>query len=105
MTHDEVIAMMAQTGLPFAYGHFAQGESPRPPFLVFLFPEGRHFAADGKVYYKGKKLNMELYTDRKDPSLEDDIEAVLDSHGLFYAKSEVYIASERLYEVLYQTEV
>ena len=46
-------------------------------------------------------MNIELYTDRKDPELEDSVEAVLDGHGVFYDKSEVWIESEKLYEVMY----
>ena len=33
------------------------------------------------------------------------MEAVLDQRGIFYDKSEVWIADERLYEVLYTMEV
>ncbi len=105
MTHNEVIEMMGQLGMPFAYGHFAEGESPSPPFAVFLFPETRNFSADGKVYHKGRMLHIELYTDKKDPRLEDMAESVFDAHELFYSKSETWISSERMYEVLYVMEV
>ena len=44
---------------------------------------------------------MELYTDRKDPEVEAKVEAVLDAAEIFYNKSEVWIPSERLYEVLF----
>lgn len=105
MTHQEVMTMLAEMNLPYAYDHFVEGESPDPPFLVFLYPGSNHFAADGKVYFKVNRLNIELYTDKKDVELEETIEAVLDRHGIFYGKSEVWIESENLYEVLYQMEV
>ena len=47
---------------------------------------------------------MELYTDIKDVSAEQAVEAVLDRHGIFYEKSETWIDSEKLYEVLYRFE-
>lgn len=97
--------MLAEMNLPYAYDHFVEGESPDPPFLVFLYPGSNHFAADGKVYFKVNRLNIELYTDKKDVELEETVEAVLDRHGIFYSKSEVWIESENLYEVLYQMEV
>ena len=50
-------------------------------------------------------LNIELYTDEKDPELEDGVEAVLNAHEIFWNKSEVWIESEKLYEVLYQMTV
>ena len=37
--------------------------------------------------------------------MEEKIETVLTKYGLFYDKSEVWISSEKLYEVLYQMEV
>ena len=37
--------------------------------------------------------------------LEGRLETVLDSHGIVYDKTEVWIAEERLYEVLYSMEV
>ena len=105
MTHQEVLEMMDEMKLPYAYHHFVEGESPDPPFLVFLYPNSDNFAADGMVYFKVNRLNIELYTDLKDVELEEIVEAVLDKHGIFYEKSEVWIESENLYEVLYQMEV
>ena len=57
------------------------------------------------VYAEFSNLSIELYSDEKDPELEDRVEAVLDAHELFWNKSEVWIESERLYEVLYQMTV
>ena len=105
MTYQEVLKMMDEMKLPYAYHHFVEGESPEPPFLVFLYPNSDNFAADGMVYFKVNRLNIELYTDLKDVELEETVEAVLDKHGIFYEKSEVWIESENLYEVLYQMEV
>ena len=105
MTYEEVMTIAQETGLPFAYDHFAEGESPNPPFLIFLFPASDNFAADGKVYFKINELHFELYTDRKQPDVEAQVEAVFDQHCLFYDKSEVWIPEEKLYEVLYEMEV
>lgn len=104
---DELLVMLNEMGIPFAYDHFAEGESPEPPFICYLLPQSDHFSADGKVYYKISGVHIELYTDIKDLSVEQKVEAVLDTHGIFYEKSEVWIESERLYEVLYtfETEV
>lgn len=105
MTSEEVVKMITEMGLPFAYDHFAERESPDPPFLVYLYPGTDNFAADGIAYFKINNLHIELYTDYKDIDLEEKIEAVLTKYGLFYSKSEVWISSEKLYEVLYQLEV
>ena len=102
---DEVLEILSVIGLPFAYHHFAEGESPDPPFICYLTPGSDNFAADGKVYYKINEFHIELYTDRKDPALEGSVEAVLDERGIFYDKTEVWIESEKLYEVLYSFEM
>lgn len=101
MTHDEVVTMLEETGYPLAYDHFEEGESPSPPFLVFLYPESDNFAADGVVYQKVNEIHIELYTDQKDPTVEQKVEAAMDRRDIFYNKTEVWIEEERLYEVLY----
>ena len=105
MTYEEINEMMLEIGLPFAYHHFAEGESPNPPFLLFLSPGEHAFGADNLMYYSFKKLDIELYTDEKSPETEERVEEILKQHNIFYNKSEVWIESERLYEVLYETEV
>ena len=49
--------------------------------------------------------DIELYTDVKNPELEKQVESVLRKRKIYYKKSEVWIESEKLYEVLYETEV
>ncbi len=105
MSYEEINDMMLEMGLPFAYHHFAAGESPKPPFLIFLSPGENTFSADNYMYFSFKKLDIELYTDEKSPETEAEIEAVLRRHHIFYNKTETWIASEEMYEVLYEMEV
>lgn len=100
-----IAELIKRMGLPFAYDHFAEGEYPAPPFICYLTPGSDNFAADGRAYYKINIVNIELYTDTKDPSVEQKVESVLDANGIFYEKTEVWIESEKLYEVLYQFEL
>ena len=101
----ELNSLLSEIGIPFAYDHFAEGESPEPPFITFLLPRSTNFSADGKVYIKITAVNIELYTDEKDPQMETLVEAALDDREIFYNKSEVYIDTEKLYEVLYSFEM
>ena len=105
MTKADVPVMLKEMKLPFAYDHFAEGEIVEPPFLVYLYPRAANFSADGIAYFKKDRMYIELYTDKKNIQLEEKVEAVLDKYGLFYSKSETWISSEKLYEVLYETEV
>ena len=102
---EELVQMISKMGIPFTYDHFAEGESPDPPFLCYLIPGSDHFAADGQVYHKVGQVHIELYTDSKDPAVEEKVTAVLDSHGIFYDQTEAWIDSEKLYEVLFSFEI
>ena len=102
---DDLVKLLEETGIPFAYDHFAEGESPDPPFICYLLPQSDNFSADGKVYLKVSSVNIELYTDSKDLSVEQKLEAVMDAYSIFYDKTEVWIESEKLYEVLYSFEM
>ena len=48
---------------------------------------------------------IELYTDFKDLSVESKVESVLDEYGIFYDRTETWIESEKMYEVLYSFEM
>ena len=102
---DDLVRLLEETSIPFAYDHFAEGESPDPPFICYLLPQSDNFSADGKVYLKVSSVNIELYTDSKDLSVEQKLEAVMDAYSIFYDKTEVWIESEKLYEVLYSFEM
>jgi len=51
MAHEEVMAMLDSMGISYAYDHFAEGESPDPPFICFLYPRSDNFGADNIVYF------------------------------------------------------
>lgn len=102
---EELLQMIQEMQIPFAYHHFAEGEAVNPPFICYLLPGSNNFSADGKVYFKINEARIELYTDLKDLAVEQQVEDVLDEHEIFYNKSETWIESERLYEVLYTFEM
>ena len=102
---DKIIGMLKEIGIPFAYSHFAEGESPEPPFMCYLLPTSDNFSADGRVYHKLSSVHFEVYTDKKDRVLENRVEDVFDKNNIFYNKSEVWINSEKLYEVIYSFEL
>jgi hypothetical protein len=105
MTYQEVAALIESIGLPYAYDHFEVGDAVDPPFICFFFSGSADFAADDTNYQKIRPLTLELYTENKDFSLEETVEAALNAAGLVYSRSEVYIDSERMYEVTYTAEI
>lgn len=102
---DKVMEMIRSIGLPFAYHHFAEGEAPVLPYLVYMVAGSNHFSADGRVYYKVLEFHLELYTKWKDPDMELRVEKTLDEEGIFYEKLESYIKEEGFYQVLYIFEM
>lgn len=102
---DKLIGILDELNIPYAYDHFAEGEAPSPPFICYTIPASDNFAADGKAYFKINEINIEVYTDKKELDIEKQIEKVFDIHNIYYKKSETYIYSEKLYEVLYLFEM
>lgn len=105
MKYDDIMAMLTEIGLPFAYDHFAEGESPDPPFLVFTLPVTDNLFADDITYQQIIELDIELYTDFKSPPHERMVEYVLNSHEIPWNKEEVWIEDEELYEVRYEVSM
>lgn len=101
---DKIITILEELGLPFAYDHFTEGEGPDPPFLCYRCPNSDNFAADGTVYFPITEIDIELYTDKKDPKIEKKLEDLLVKSRIFFDKTETWIESEKLYEVLYSFE-
>lgn len=101
---DEIIKILETLGIPYAYDHFAEGEGPDPPFICYRCPNSDNFAADGVVYFPITEIDIELYTDKKDPETEKKLEDLLTGSGIFFEKTETWIDSEKLYEVLYSFE-
>jgi hypothetical protein len=72
--------------------------------LCYRCPNSDNFAADGTVYFPITEIDIELYTDKKDPKIEKKLEDLLVKSGIFFDKTETWIESEKLYEVLYSFE-
>lgn len=106
MTFEAVAAMLGGIGLPCAYERFRKKDSPGgPPYILFLFTGSRNFAADGVVYQRIEELRVELYTDVKDPALEERVEAALTAAGIVFERDEDYIEAERMHMTVYTSEI
>ena len=105
MTYQEVKTMVASIGIPYAYYQFPEGTDQPCPFICFYFTGSNDLAADDTNYQRIRPLAIELYTDNKDFTLENTVEAVLNRRGFVYARDEVYIDTERMNMVTYTIEV
>ena len=105
MTYKEVATMINSIGIPYAYYQFPDGTGQACPFVCFFFSDSNDLAAENTNYQKIRTLNIELYTDNKDFALEETVETVLNSNGLVYDHSESYLDSERMFMVVYTTDI
>lgn len=105
MTTNEVAAMVAEIGVPYAYYQFPEGTGQETPFICFFYSFNNDVKADDSNYQKIEHLIIELYTDNKDFDLERRVESVLSSHGMVYSRDEEWIESERMLEVIFETDV
>ena len=104
MTKERVITLLENIGLPYAYHHFAEGEAPSLPYIIYFYPDSDNFGADNTVYQRALDLTIELYSKKRDFDTEWNIEDALYLCDLFWQKHEVYIESEKMYQVRYEME-
>ena len=105
MTFREIAEMIEDIGLPFTYYSWPENEAPMLPYIVYYYPSTENFPADNEVYKLTQTLNIELYTRTKNFDLENEVETVLQSAGFVWDKTETYIDTEHMFEVLYELEV
>lgn len=88
-----------------AYRAFPVGAAPSLPFICFYEVDSNNFVADSKVYHKITEVNIELYSDRKDQAAESAVESMLNDNQLVWDKSENYINSENMLQIVYGIEI
>ena len=90
--------------IPVAYYAFPE-PAPSPPFMVYYYEGSDDMYASNTNYQKIRPLTVELYTDNKSFDLETRVESILAGAGLAYSRTETYIDSEKLYMVVYNTDI
>lgn len=101
----DIKEMLAETGLPSTYYSYPEKGAPSLPYIVWYLPQSNNFVADNSVYKPITALNIELYTDNKDFTTEKTVETVLYNWQMVWQKSEAYLDSEHMYEVLYEMQI
>lgn len=105
MTYEEIKAGLAAAGFPLTYYQWPISQAPDLPYVVYYYPNRSDDPADNVNYGKITALNVELYTPIKSFADETRMEDALTAMGLVWEKSETYLDSEQMYEVLYESEV
>ena len=96
----ELKIMLEQLNIPVAYSHF--NTATTPPFICFYRNDTTNFGAANKVYKKINNYIVELYTEFKNPTLEEQLEDIFDANNVFYnVQSEDYIDTEQMFQIIY----
>lgn len=91
-------------GIPVAYSHFRDKNSPEsPPYVLYIGNGQDTFKADDTFYYSENRYQIEYYFTEKNEVEEARIEKCLLDNGLRYQKSEdVFIEDEGVFVIYYQ---
>lgn len=95
--------ILKETGYPVAYNHFEVKK--KPPYIAFYETESNNVMADNTHYCDIVGVNIELYYLKKSKTVEKRLEDILDKYDIIYQKKEIFIDSEKIYMMLYETEV
>lgn len=83
-------------------GYFVNPKPGEVPFIVYYGAGSNNFKADNVVYSKEDHWNIELYVDKKDVTLEERLEKLLDDAEIVWEKgSDVYIDTEKVFLIPY----
>ena len=103
MDYDELLAILAPVGIPWAYHHW--DSPPPPPYGVYLEGPYETLYADNQNYLNVHTIRLEIYSPVRDPALDTKVEAALTAGGLTYEADFTYLESEGLYESIFEIEV
>lgn len=91
------------TGLPVAYHHWAVGQVPKLPYILYYEKSDNNFNADNHSYYSdSSNIVIELYSNTKNKLEESKLEKLLDENQLFFSWYESYLDSEKMFLRAYE---
>lgn len=99
------IGEILETVYPTAYWSFPENEAPPLPYLIYFEDSSDNFPADNIVYHPIKRIFVELYTKKRDPSAEKKVEDAFLAAELFWQKTLAHLDDEDAFEVVYTLEV
>ncbi|MDQ1233348.1 hypothetical protein QE450_000846 [Paenibacillus sp. SORGH_AS306] len=108
MTQPELYEHLKSLGYPVAYSHFTATENspvPNPPYLIYLFSYSSDVMADNQNFVPISTFQVELYTAKKDLGAEKLVQDKLKAIRMPYSKTEIFIETENLYQVVYDIKL
>ena len=109
MTYEEINQMVAEIaetcGCEYGYYAVDSETTTKVPYLLFLMATNTDTYADDENYCE--KVALAIEYDTADRSIDDEkeIEAILRSHDLTYAKTTATVDGQHVHQVMYEMEV
>jgi hypothetical protein len=103
MTQNELKIELEKSGFPTVYNNFTKAKNP--PYVIFISPSKTNVSSDSKIHGKFKNYNIELYTKKKDLDAEKKLEDIIGPIDPDYETLEVFIETEKLYQVTYSITI
>lgn len=103
MKHKDIYDLLKTLEIPVAYDHFNDDKTINPPFIVYRELGVDTFKADNKTFYRPYDFELELITIKKDTTLQNRIEELLDNNNIPYdTTNEVWDNDEKIYHNFYE---
>lgn len=103
MDYENLFLKLKTLNIPVAYDHFESNKNINPPFIVYRAVSPETFKADGITYFRPYNYEIELVTDKKEPTLEQSIETLLTNNNIPYdVNTEIWDSDEKIYHNFYE---
>lgn len=100
--HQIIYEMLQTMQIPVAYDHFDSDKNIRPPFIVYRETDIDTFKADNYSCFRDYNFEIELVTEIKSPSLQDQLETLLTNNKIpFDLRMELWDKDEKIYHNIY----
>lgn len=103
MKHKDIYDLLKTLNIPVAYDHFESNKNITPPFVVYREISIDTFKADGITYYRPYEFEIDLVTEKKDVSLQEQVETLLTNNKIPYdLDNEIWDDEEKIYHNFYE---
>lgn len=99
MSESELYTLLCSVLTQVAYDHF--DTKVEPPFILYRNTDTTTMSADDHTIWKNNNYIVDLVTDIKDPTTENQLETEFNENYLPFDKEEDFIESEKIYQIRY----
>ena len=103
MRQSELYKLLFSIGLEVYF--YEADQNPTLPYIVYLKDGETAWGSDSRNFLRKDSYIVELYSARKDFANQEKIEKALDSVGIRYDATEIYIEKEKMYLVTFAFDI